>query len=234
MDLFPSSDEVWLDGLASSDVFVFGLDEVGRGPLAGPVVASCVAYKVPAQIELPKNIRIRDSKKLSEKQRAESSHWLRQQENIYWSLAERSAQDIDRLNILKATFEAMEEAFVKCFSKIPQGAPYIVLVDGNLLPAFLKSYRQAKALVKGDSKSFAIAAASIIAKEYRDAFMSEIAKDFPDYAWDQNAGYGTEAHRNAIQSQGLTLWHRRSFCKNFATCDDTSSGETPKTLSQNF
>lgn len=225
MDLFPSSDEVWLDGSASSDVFVLGIDEVGRGPLAGPVVAACVAHKISSQILLPDSIHIRDSKKLSEKQRGISNHWIQSENQIYWGLAERSAEVVDRINILQATFAAMEEAYLKCLAKLPLSPKTFVLVDGSILPTFLKGNPFAKALVKGDSKSFAIAAASIIAKEYRDSFMSEIAKDFPEYGWDSNAGYGSEAHRLAISKKGLTPWHRRSFCKNFLACNDLNLGK---------
>ncbi len=178
---------------------VCGLDEVGRGPLAGPVVAACVI--------IPKNMRtfdfikdINDSKKLSAAKREKLYTKITQ--HLPHAIAELSPEEIDTLNILQASLEAMRRAYVQI-----EGITH-ALVDGNKAPN-LKC--PLTTVIKGDSKSKSIAAASIIAKVHRDRIMQNLAIEFPEYGWDRNAGYPTQEHRTALQTHGITLYHRKSF-----------------------
>lgn len=180
---------------------VCGVDEVGRGPLAGPVVAS--AAIIPAS-GLPEKIEglVRDSKKLSEKQRETVFPYL--VELCPHAIAEASVEEIDRLNILHASLLAMRRAVENLCP-----APHHALIDGNKAPKDLPC--PATTIVKGDGKSLSVAAASIIAKVSRDRFMKKLAEGFPGYGWEKNAGYGTAAHLEALRSLGPTIWHRDSF-----------------------
>lgn len=181
-------------------ILVCGVDEVGRGPLAGPVMA-CAAILDPARVPKALLARLDDSKKLSQGAREEIAAELRAV--AHFAIAEASVAEIDELNILKATHLAMRRA-VEALAPKPAHA----LVDGNrapLLPCPVTT------IVKGDQKSFSIAAASILAKVERDKIMSELAKVHTVYGWDRNAGYGTAAHLKAIQTHGITPHHRRSF-----------------------
>lgn len=175
---------------------VAGIDEAGRGPWAGPVVAAAVILNphcTPAGL--------RDSKTLSEPRRRELAAALWKAARVGVGVA--SVEEIDRLNILQATLLAMSRAA----ANLPV-APDACLVDGVWKP---RLPCPAYTVVKGDAKSFSIAAASIIAKETRDRMMRELARDFPQYAWDRNKGYGVEAHREALDRFGVTPHHRRSF-----------------------
>lgn len=179
---------------------VCGIDEVGRGPLAGPVVASAVIIdreKAPTEILE----QINDSKKISAKKRDYLFHKIHEFSEV--AIAECSVEEIDEINILQASLKAMGKAYAKLQPKIA-----LALIDGNKSP---KIDCETKTVIKGDSISLSIAAASIIAKEYRDKLMCEIANDFPQYGWETNAGYGTKAHLAAIESHGITPHHRRSF-----------------------
>jgi ribonuclease HII len=175
-----------------------GCDEVGRGCLAGPVVAAAVI--------LPSDYRnpwIQDSKKLTKKTREDLIQEIKGIA-IGWAIAEASAAEIDQINILQASFLAMERAILQ----LPQ-APEHLLIDGNRWKSTLPySYT---CVIKGDGKFASIAAASILAKVYRDELMEKLAKEFPHYGWEQNAGYPTKKHREGIQSHGSCLWHRKSF-----------------------
>ncbi|MBO4582522.1 MAG: ribonuclease HII [Alphaproteobacteria bacterium] len=176
---------------------IAGVDEAGRGPLCGPVVAAAVIFPN-RDIEIP--VVIRDSKKMSSAQRATAYDWITK--NTIWAVGECSPAEIDELNILWASMRAMERAVV-AMSQVPE----ICLVDGNRVPAALHG----RAVVKGDAKSLSIAAASIIAKETRDKIMRDLASRFPQYGWDRNAGYPTPEHLTAIEKYGITPHHRRSF-----------------------
>ena len=176
---------------------VAGVDEVGRGPLAGPVTAAAVILN-PANI--PQGLA--DSKTLTATRRQALFAAIMDCAQV--SVAHASVQEIDELNILRASHLAMERAI----SGLPR-APDHALIDGNLIPKGLAI--PATAIVKGDAKSLSIAAASIIAKVTRDALMVDLAQQFPQYGWDQNAGYPTAAHLAALQIHGVTAWHRRSF-----------------------
>ena len=176
---------------------IAGVDEAGRGPLCGPVVAAAVIFPS-RDIEIP--VVIRDSKKMSAAQRAVAYDWITQ--NTIWAVGECSAAEIDELNILWASMHAMERA-VAALARVPE----LCLIDGNRVPKNL----QGRAIVKGDAKSLSIAAASIVAKETRDKIMRELAVQFPMYGWDKNAGYPTAEHLAAIQKYGITEHHRKTF-----------------------
>lgn len=185
----------------SFGVPVCGIDEVGRGPLAGPVVAAC-AFIPPDARDHTVWMQVTDSKKLSAKKR-EFLFPVITSLCIY-GIAEVSPQEIDELNIHHATLRAMKNAF----EKMPDHGAAMALIDGKFTPAIPCP---AKAIVKGDSLSRSIGAASIIAKVYRDRLMTALHDEFPAYGWNRNAGYGTAEHMAAIQAHGVTPHHRRSF-----------------------
>ncbi|MCH8145356.1 MAG: ribonuclease HII [Gemmatimonadetes bacterium] len=178
--------------------YVAGLDEVGRGPLAGPVVAAAVV--------LPQNAKIiaglRDSKQMTARQRDRVAAVIRDTAAA-WAVGAASPREIDRLNILGATALAMRRAL----SLLSQ-APDHVLVDGNPFPELRCEH---EAIVKGDATCLSIAAASVLAKQARDRLMILLASRFPAFGWEQNMGYGTAEHLAAIEANGLTPHHRRSF-----------------------
>lgn len=176
---------------------VCGIDEAGRGPLAGPVVAAAVILN-PARPVAGLN----DSKKLGEKRRHELAGQIRECA-LAWSVAEASVEEIDRLNILQATFLAMQRA-VAGLSMRPERA----LVDGNCCP---RLEIPVEAIVKGDGKIASIAAASILAKTVRDAGMLDLHRQYPAYGFDRHMGYPTAAHFTALQEHGASPVHRRSF-----------------------
>lgn len=183
---------------------VCGLDEVGRGPLAGPVVAACVIIdraRIPAEI----TEQINDSKKLTEKKRTFLFNKI--YEFSYVSIAQSSVEDIDRINILQASLRAMEKSF-RALCKEQNLQPVAALVDGNQPP---KLKIPVKTIIQGDSLSVSIAAASIVAKHYRDGLMKKLARKHPEYGWENNAGYGTREHLEALEKYGVTPFHRRSF-----------------------
>ena len=181
----------------SSNGLIAGVDEAGRGPLCGPVVAAVVIFPE-RDIEIP--VVIRDSKKMSAHQRAVAYDWITQ--NTIWATGQCSPAEIDELNILWASMRAMERAVAKL-----KCAPDMCLIDGNRVPNGVSG----RAVVKGDAKSLSIAAASIVAKETRDKIMHELAQKFPEYGWDKNAGYPTAEHLSAIEKYGVTEHHRRTF-----------------------
>ena len=176
---------------------VCGIDEAGRGPLAGPVVASAVILDPARPIA-----GLNDSKKLSEKKREQLAEAIREQA-IAWAVAEASVEEIDRLNILHATFLAMQRA-VAALPVKPESA----LVDGNRCP---RLDIPVEAIVKGDGKIASIAAASIPAKTVRDHGMLELHARYPEYGFDRHMGYPTAAHFAALQAHGASPVHRRSF-----------------------
>ena len=175
-----------------------GCDESGRGCLAGPVVAAAVI--LPNGFHHP---LLNDSKQLNKVQR-EFLRPIIEQEAIAWAVAECSPQEIDEINILQASFLAMHRAVDQLTVK-----PELLLIDGNRFKPY--PFIQHLCVVKGDSKYASIAAASVLAKTFRDDLMEKLALEYPDYLWQQNAGYPTRAHRQAIQNVGLSPWHRKSF-----------------------
>ncbi|MBP3926634.1 MAG: ribonuclease HII [Clostridium sp.] len=184
------------------DVLICGIDEAGRGPLAGPVVAgACI---------LPKDctiLRLNDSKKLSEKCREELFLEI-QEKATAWSVGIISPAVIDEINILQATYEAMRQAVAGL-----SGEPEVFLNDAVIIPGIEES-RQVK-IIKGDAKSVSIAAASILAKVTRDHMMIEYDAIYPEYGFAKHKGYGTKAHMDAIRAYGMTPIHRRTFLKGF-------------------
>ncbi len=178
---------------------VCGLDEVGRGPLAGPVVAACVVIPKDKR-ELDFVADINDSKKLSAKKREQLYDKI--MEHFPCAIIEISPQEIDGINILQASLKAMKLACEEV------GGVDHALVDGNKAPALTCSLTT---VIKGDSKSKTIAAASIIAKVHRDRIMKALDKQYPHYGWANNAGYPTAQHRAAIEAFGITKHHRKSF-----------------------
>jgi len=175
-----------------------GCDEAGRGCYAGPVYAAAVI--------LPKDFYhplLNDSKQVKEKNR-DRLRVIIEQEAIAFAVAKVEAAEIDRINILKASFKAMHMALDQLKQK-----PRLLLIDGN---RFIKYGRiPHKCFVKGDGRFASIAAASILAKTYRDEYMLNLHKDFPQYNWERNKGYGTAEHRRAIEQFGLCVHHRMSF-----------------------
>lgn len=175
-----------------------GCDEVGRGCLAGPVVASSVI--LPQDYHNP---WINDSKKLSKSNREELISEIKEK-SLAWAIAEASVEEIDQINILHASFLAMKRAVLQLSL-----APEHLLIDGNRWKSDLKL--PFTCVIKGDGKFASIAAASILAKVYRDELMEKLALDFPHFGWERNAGYPTKAHRDGITRHGSTIWHRKSF-----------------------
>lgn len=186
------------------ETVIFGVDEVGRGPLAGPVVAAAVLLCKPRPPGLD------DSKKVNPVRRAKLDILIRRR--CAWGLGVVEPEEIDRLNIFGATMLAMTKA-VQALCTISGVQPAAVLVDGNKTPAGrCEGWRwQARAIVGGDGSQPCISAASIIAKEYRDGLMRDAARDHPHYGWERNMGYPTPDHLAALRSHGATALHRRSF-----------------------
>ncbi|TNE31636.1 MAG: ribonuclease HII [Alphaproteobacteria bacterium] len=197
---FSIEDSLVRQGLGDGDA-VCGIDEVGRGPLAGPVIAAAVILPRPLPPELSGHIR--DSKKLSAAKRARIAAAIR--EFSVFSIGAACVEEIDRINILNATMTAMTRAFEGLRE---QSFCNHALIDGNRAP---KLPCKTLTVIKGDQTSLSIAAASIIAKEHRDALMRRLAEEHPEYGWDSNAGYGTKTHMEALKQHGVTAHHRRSF-----------------------
>lgn len=180
---------------------ICGVDEAGRGPLAGPVCAAAVI--LPEHCQIP---GLTDSKKLSDKKRRELFPVI-QEQAIAWGIGFASEQEIDEINILQATFLAMERALAQLNVK-----PDLVLIDGNRKRDF---GLEAVTVVKGDSLSANIAAASVLAKVSRDDLMEKLAKEYPEYGFEIHKGYGTKAHYAALREHGDSPVHRQSFLKKF-------------------
>ena len=179
---------------------VAGIDEVGRGPLAGPVVAAAVIID-PATLPAELAEHLNDSKKLSARKREHLAPLIAA--HCHFAIGEASVAEIDRLNILKATFLAMRRA-VDGLGRTVDHA----LVDGNRPPPLPCTVH---CIIGGDGQSLSIAAASVVAKVYRDRLMAELDRAFPGYGWARNSGYGTPAHLDALRRLGPTSHHRKSF-----------------------
>ncbi len=182
----------------TADLVEAGCDEVGRGCLAGPVVAAAVILPKDYQHEL-----LNDSKQLTKEDRlALQSDIVR--DAMAWAVAEVSNEEIDEINILNASFKAMHRALDKLTMR-----PEFLLIDGNRF----NPYHEVKfeCVIKGDGKYLSIAAASVLAKNYRDELMSKLSEEFPGYGWHTNVGYPTIQHRDGIRELGITPYHRKSF-----------------------
>lgn len=175
---------------------IIGVDEVGRGPLAGPVISAAIILN---KEKIPEGIN--DSKKLPKKKREVINEELISQHSFAIGIA--SVEEIDKINILQASLLAMKRAVLNLNIK-----PQTILVDGNKLPDL--EYNMYP-IIKGDSKSISIAAASIIAKVYRDKLMQDLSLQYPGYYWEKNSGYGTKQHLLALNNLGVTPIHRKSF-----------------------
>jgi ribonuclease HII len=189
-----------------------GCDEAGRGPLAGSVFAAAVVWS-PEVLDNAEHASwlemLNDSKQLSDKQRA-TLRPLIEQYALAWAVVEVTAEEIDRINILQASITGMQRALDKLAIR-----PQHILVDGNkwkpYIPAGEVLEVPARTVVKGDGKYLSIAAASVLAKTYRDEYMQRLHEEYPMYHWDKNMGYPTKAHYQAIREFGITPYHRKSF-----------------------
>ena len=178
-----------------------GCDEAGRGPLAGPVYAAAVI--LPADFRHP---LLNDSKQMTEKAREELRPII-EAEAIAWAVEAVQPEEIDKLNILWASVTGMQRAVLRL-----DPAPAFLLVDGNKFRPFGPyGFKDYQTVVHGDATYASIAAASVLAKTYRDAFMRKLSAQFPEYGWDRNMGYPTAEHIEAIRRHGYTPWHRKSF-----------------------
>ncbi len=178
------------------ELITAGVDEVGRGCLAGPVVSAAVIFKKNIDLNL-----LKDSKKISFNKRKRISEHIKN--NSYYSIGIASVNEILNLNILQASLLSMKRAIDQLIVK-----PGLTLIDGNFVPKGLKN---CKAIINGDEKIKVISAASIIAKVYRDNFMIKLSKKFSNYAWERNFGYGTKAHIEGLKKFGVTSHHRKGF-----------------------
>ena len=194
VDRLHAERQVWSEGFSR----VMGLDEVGRGCLCGPVVAAGVIFS-PGN-EPPAGLR--DSKKLTRENRERLAKEIRET-CLFWSVQCVSHQQIDRINILRASLLAMQQCV-----DAADPAPDMLFIDGNQ-PLNLLIPQQT--MVKGDDRSATIAAASVLAKVFRDDWMQKLHKEFPQYGWDRNVGYPTREHREALREHGPTPYHRMSF-----------------------
>ena len=173
-----------------------GVDEVGRGCLAGPVVSSAVVLKETVNISM-----LKDSKKISFKKRIEIAEHIKL--NSIYAIGTASVEEILKINILQATLLSMKRAIDQLSVK-----PELILIDGNFAPQGLKNF---KTIINGDEKVKSISAASIIAKVYRDQLMIKLSEKFQNYAWERNFGYGTKAHMEGLKKFGVTSHHRKGF-----------------------
>jgi len=198
---FNEEKKLWLQGYK----IVVGLDEAGRGPLAGPVVAACVIFNsqflISNKFSIKQFSKINDSKKLSEKQREEAYEILINHKDVKWGVGIVSEKVIDKINILEATKLAMKKSFEKL-------NPDFLLCDGNFK---INSGILEKSIIKGDQKVFSISAASIIAKVTRDRLMQKYHKKYPQYGFDKHKGYGTALHIFNLEKFGSCKIHRKTF-----------------------
>ena len=196
-NMWQIEEELFAQGIVS----VCGIDEAGRGPLAGPVCAAAVI--LPPHLEIP---GLNDSKKLSDKRRRELMPVIKEQA-IAYGIGMASHEEIDQINILQATFLAMERALAQL-----EGKAKFALIDGNRKKDF---GLPVMTVVKGDSRSANIAAASILAKVTRDDLMEALAEEYPQYGFEIHKGYGTKAHYEALRTYGPSPIHRMTFLKKF-------------------
>ena len=175
---------------------IAGVDEVGRGCLAGPVVSAAVILKENINLKL-----LKDSKQISFKKRLEIAHHIKL--NSYYAIGTASVEEILSLNILHASLLSMRRAIDKLHTK-----PELILIDGNFAPKGVENY---KTIINGDEKIKSISAASIVAKVYRDQLMIKLSEKYQNYAWERNFGYGTKAHIEGLKKFGITSHHRKGF-----------------------
>lgn len=211
---FSFEQKIWKRGYK----FIGGIDEVGRGALAGPVVAAAVVF-VEQKTESfwfkaqQEKITIKDSKKMSSKQREIANKWIKENA-LTWGIGSSSVSEINKFGIVKATQIAFRKAIKSCNKRID-----FLMIDAFYIPYVIGLKRKKQlAIIKGDTKSISIAAASIIAKVYRDNLMTKLSNNpkYKKYKWGENKGYGTKVHQNAIKTYGKTRLHRVSFLFKFS------------------
>ncbi len=185
--------QLWSEGYKR----IMGLDEVGRGCLSGPVVAAGVIFEPETTVE-----GVRDSKSLELPERKDLAEQIKEKA-AFWTIQWCTPEEIDELNILWASIEAMQ----RC-AEAEGAEPDYLLVDGNRFAATVYPHT---CLVKGDDRSASIGAASILAKVFRDEWMIKLHREYPHYGWDTNVGYPTQKHFSGLKEYGITPWHRRSF-----------------------
>lgn len=192
--------------------FIAGVDEVGRGSFAGPVMAGCVVFE--KKTEFPDGIKINDSKKLRPLERRKASKWIKQNA-LAWGIGETSVSVINRLGMAKATKMAFRRAISDANRRL-SGRIDFLLIDAFFIP-YVRGLRRKnqQAIINGDEKSFSIAAASIIAKVERDKEMLRFSRKYPKYGWGRNKGYGTRQHQEALKKFGITRHHRKAFVSRF-------------------
>ena len=189
---------------------VAGIDEAGRGCLAGPVYAAAAILKSDNISDEELLEFVNDSKKLSEKKREKSYEFILKHFEV--AIGTASAAEIDHINILQATKLAMKRAYDRLAVNL-YNINHIILIDGNFSPFDPNFHVKNEYVISGDAKSLSIAAASIVAKVMRDVYMKEISNEYPDYMWDSNKGYGTKDHMLTIEEIGITVHHRKTFIK---------------------
>lgn len=206
--------------------FVAGVDEVGRGCFAGPIVTGCVIFPGDSGFEIPDSIVINDSKKMSPRQREKSSVWIKDR-SLAWGIGEVSAGKINKVGMGKAAKIAFRKAISNARKRLGKPIDYL-LADAFFVPYVpglpAKRRRRQLAIVNGDEKSVSIAAASIVAKVYRDNLMLCLSKrpKYRKYGWGRNKGYGTKEHQNAIKKHGITRQHRKQFVETWINNSSSS------------
>ena len=201
-------EKMWRNGQ-----YIIGVDEAGRGPLAGPVMAAAVAIMINDKCEELLNLGVNDSKKLSPKKREEIFEILTSHPLVLWSVGEASEKEIDEINILQASLLAMRRAVEKLIDKNDrlERENFFVYIDGREVIPNLTANQ--KSIINGDAKVFSIAAASIIAKVTRDRLMLKYAEKYPQYGFEKHKGYGTKQHYEMIEKHGICRIHRKTFLK---------------------
>ena len=201
-------EKMWRNGQ-----YIIGVDEAGRGPLAGPVMAAAVAIMINDKCEELLNLGVNDSKKLSPKKREEIFKILTSHPLVLWSVGEASEKEIDEINILQASLLAMRRAVEKLIDKNDrlERENFSVYIDGREVIPNLTANQ--KSIINGDAKVFSIAAASIIAKVTRDRLMLKCAEKYPQYGFEKHKGYGTKQHYEMIEKHGICRIHRKTFLK---------------------
>jgi len=201
-------EKMWRNGQ-----YIIGVDEAGRGPLAGPVMAAAVFIIINDKYEELLNLGVNDSKKLSPKKRDKIYEALTSHPLVLWSVGEASEKEIDEINILRASLLAMRKAVEKLIDKNNrlERENFSVYIDGREVIPNLTANQ--KSIINGDAKVFSIAAASIIAKVTRDRLMLKYAEKYPQYGFEKHKGYGTKQHYEMIQKHGICRIHRKTFLK---------------------
>ena len=202
------------DNILDKKSVIIGIDEVGRGPLAGDVFA-CAVFIEETNFSNELENKIDDSKKIPELKREKIFEELIKNKSVHYGIGRKSVEIIDSINILQATFLSMQDAYFNLKNKLNfSDENSYILIDGNMVPPFFKDFSNVRSVVRGDSLSLSIAASSIIAKVLRDNYMKDMSILFPCYGFDKNKGYGTKEHIDAIKKFGPCSIHRKSFLKN--------------------